>query len=352
MNRPLRFIAGLALRSASVKADAETTFAFYDLSVQPITGDGFWYTAAATMASRRAGRRKVAFVIVPSDGEGGVESEQYRQIIGDSARHQRIYDLLIAAFRTSPDFASVMTLPDRRLAAAMVRWAGDGVYPAGYLPSMPVLPGRAIDNSSASEVLERFRGGEALAGLAVSDIWRHHARNWIAQRAGGRPIVMIALRLYRYLPERNSDVDAWSRLAGWLAARGFVPVIVPDIDHESGAVPVSFSSCLVAHEAAWNLQLRAALFCEAHLVLGVNGGMMGYCWLASDVRSITFKLVAPGMKDEMLDYQRKIGFEPGAQLPFFGPLQKWVWSGDDFETLQTEVDAMLRKIECLSSGDA
>ena len=53
---------------------------------------------------------------------------------------------------------------------------------------------------------------------------------WLAPRLGQRRLLTITLRQHAYLPDRNSNIDAWSGFGRTAAAAGYFPVVIPDTE--------------------------------------------------------------------------------------------------------------------------
>jgi hypothetical protein len=89
-----------------------------------------------------------------------------------------------------------------------------------------------------------------------------------------QPYATITLRQAEYWPNRNSDLKSWDRVARELRARGIAVVVVPDT-HGKG-----LQGCEEFTPAAWDIDLRLALYESAVLNLGVANGPMALLHLA------------------------------------------------------------------------
>lgn len=89
-----------------------------------------------------------------------------------------------------------------------------------------------------------------------------------------------------------------------------------------------------------------ALYQRAYLNLGVNGGPMGLCWLNSETRYITFRMLTPSVPQTTPEYMRSLGFEPGQSLPFATSFQRWLWDEPDkAAVIRRQFDIMVAKIQ-------
>jgi hypothetical protein len=346
LNSVLRPAASLVGPAGSL-VDRGTLVAFYDLETMPLTGDAAWFACAAALRAREAGLQRIVFVVVPDGGTLRIETDEYLTLVDAAARKARVHDFLLPIFRSIDACAGAAVLPAREAAWSYVREARTSRFPVGYLPSMPVVPGRdpATDNAVVGDLLAAARAGAPVTALNASLDMLGAAREWIQARFGDRRVVTITLRDYAYAPERNSDLESWARLAAWLNDSGLVPVVLPDHAHRALPEAPGFAGFPHCFPAVWSLPFRLALYEVAHLNLGVNNGPMALCWLNSRVRSLTFKLAARAEHTEMEAYQAKLGFEPGKQLPFGNPFQRWIWADDDFDTLIRETQRMLGEID-------
>jgi hypothetical protein len=91
-----------------------------------------------------------------------------------------------------------------------------------------------------------------------------------------KPYVSITLREAEYWPNRNSNIAAWSRAARFLRDEGYVPVIVPDTNGRSRIHEGEEFS-----PAAWDVDLRMALYEGAVLNLFISNGPMALPMLAA-----------------------------------------------------------------------
>jgi hypothetical protein len=131
------------------------------------------------------------------------------------------------------------------------------------------------------------------------------ARDEIAMRFK-QPYTTITLREADYWPKRNSDRAAWERAARWLQDEGMPAVVVPDT-HGSG-----LHGCTEFSPAAWDVDLRLALYEGATLNLGVVNGPMVLCMFAK--RRPPYLMFqkpdedSPGTQEKFMAAQ---GYKPG-----------------------------------------
>jgi hypothetical protein len=321
-------------------ATADTLFAFYDLAVAPITFDFLWFLAGADLRRRELGLERVHVVIVPG-WHGGVrqEREDYEDVVNPDARRERIHNILIPSCAFLPTSAGVTYAASRGHAHHLRSLVGRNIFPAGYEPALPSVPGPQACLAAGR------RGDRSIACLRATNERLRDVDEWIAVHAGGRSIVTLTIRAYGYMSARNSNLAAWASFAEWLDQQRFACVVIPDLTQTLGGPPGGFGSAIVFPEAAWNIGLRMALYERALLNMGVNTGPMGLCWLNSRTRYGTFKMAPAGVPQTDLDYYRELEFDIGRSLSFATPVQKMVWQDDTFEVIRTTFLELLARIE-------
>jgi hypothetical protein len=317
-----------------------TLFAFYDLKVAPITFDFLWFLAGADLARRDAGVDNIHVVIVPGPHDRvRVEREDYENVIDPEARWLRVFNVLVPAMALLPT-ASGLTLAGSRREAARLRDAAMHFYPNRYEPSLPTY-------ALPSDCLEGYRDGQTeIAVLRAPRPALEAVDRWLGPRLRGRRLVVLTMRLYRYMEARNSMLPEWAAFARSLDPEKWLPVIVPDTNQTLDPPVPDFAGIDVFGEAAWNLPLRMALYQRAYLNLGVNGGPMGLCWLNAETRYVTFRMLTPSVPQTTLEYMQSFGFEPGRSLPFATEFQRWLWEEpDQAAVIRREFDRMVATIE-------
>jgi hypothetical protein len=321
-------------------AARDTLFAFYDLGLAPITFDFLWFLVAADIVRRRHGLRQTHIVIVPGPINGfRDENPEYNAAIDQTMRQARVRNILIPACALLRSASGVTLASTRAQAADIVALAREQVFPAGYTPATPLHEGprAALDAARDSQAEIAVLRAPADAMQAVE--------RWLAPRLGQRRLLTITLRQHAYLPDRNSNIDAWSSFARTATAEGYFPVVIPDTEQASPLPPEAFDSASVYPEAAWNLGLRSALYERAYLNLGVNNGPMGLCWLDGRTRYLTFKILTKSSAQTSKRYMEYLGFVEGRSLPFADQTQRWVWEPDDPQIIAREFAAMVEEID-------
>src|SRR5205807_162404 len=162
-------------------AGDDTLYAFYDLQVTPITYHACWFAAAADLARRRRGLRRIHFVIVPGIKDGVREERAvYEAAVDVPERIWRVHNVVIPILTLVPSSAGYSVLPDRRAAESLRAAAGDQVYPEHYEPALPV-------SHHPSEVLRLHPGEFGEIGVLRGSVQGlRYVERWMAPRLRGR----------------------------------------------------------------------------------------------------------------------------------------------------------------------
>lgn len=110
----------------------------------------------------------------------------------------------------------------------------------------------------------------------------------------------ITLRQANYWVSRNSNVLAWEKAARWLTERGITPVCIPDTHGDEMRDADNFQA------AAWDIDLRMALYEHSVVNLGVSNGPMTLNFYSDACKYIWFQIPdedSPGNQVEFLKAQ-------------------------------------------------
>jgi hypothetical protein len=334
--RPL--LRRLAARRGS-RSMSGTLFLFYDLQVAPLTFNFIETLAAAEMTRRRLGLADIYVAVVPGRNDGlRWEDADYAAVVDRANRQWRLHNIVVAAAPLLPSCRGYMLCASREQAAELARGWARHVFPAGYSVAFPVP-------LMIREVMDRARAGERVFPcLATPREAMRLMRRRLEALAQGRRAVVITLRGYGYMPQRNAKIEAWAEFARALDPERYVPVFVRDTERTPDPLPEALRDFAVIPEVALNLQLRMALFECAWLNMALMHGPMELCWFNERCRYLIFQSVdsAPQTSREAIARE---GYELGGQLPWALPLQRWVWEPDDLEVLQRCFREMERVIE-------
>lgn len=105
--------------------------------------------------------------------------------------------------------------------------------------------------------------------------------------------ISITIRQSDFEHQRNSNVDAWKAVAGWLAGNGYTPIFVPDCEAELWGVSPEFGFETYTPAALYP-EIRLALMEACFINLMAAGGPMEMA-LQSDAAVMIWKLLVPGL---------------------------------------------------------
>lgn len=282
-----------------------TLTAVYDLAVSPPTFEFMSFLAEAEKARLAGGYKRLDVVFQPGPDRGFRDDQLPPSI---PMRRSMLWRVCVAAARLLPAIGNVTVNKQRkpihgdRFPAA---WTLDGPVPH-YGPKYcrDMVPILAASDVASQYVADRFPPG----------------------------FVCITLRGAKHWANRNSDMKAWREVAAWLERNGFAVVWVPD---EDGEAP---SNSTIAAEAFFDVDIRAAIYEQAALCLGVSGGptalmcLLNCRFLIFDKPDSQF----PCGKDWL---QRTQGFGPDPQFCAHGRV---VWgSGDGADVVIPELEREL-----------
>jgi hypothetical protein len=322
--------------SRSLATD-QTLFAFYDLKVAPLTFDFLWFLAAAELRRRELALEHIHVVIMPGPYEGvRRESEDYERVVNVAARKARVKDILVASCPLLPTCLRTTVAASREEGARLRSAVAARVFPLLYEPALPTHVGPQSCLNAAR------RGDRSVGALRATPDSLCVVDQWIAVHSQGRRLVVITLRNYGYMAQRNSNLEAWTAFARSIDARKYLPVFLPDTADARGQVPAGLGEFVVYSEAASDVALRMAIYERAFLNLGVNTGPMGLCWLNELAHYATLKMSVQGVSFE---YYRFLGFEWGKSLPFATPTQEFVWEDDTPDAIERAFVRLAERID-------
>ena len=285
----------------------ETMYAFYDLAVAPVTFDAVWFTVAADLARRAAGRRHLHFVIVPGRLEGfRQEHDAYEALVDREARRWRIQNMLLPVFGLLEATAG-MTVAASRDEAGYLRDRARAVFPDRYDPALPTY-------SHTHGVIAAARAGEATAVLCAPKDARRTIDRYFRAHAGDRKVLTITLRDYGFGAARNSNHAAWAAFSRALDPAEWFVVVVPETTRTVEAPRPELEGLAMLPEAAWNVGLRLALYEAADLNMSVNTGPIYLASFAPDAPNIVFKLAEESVDQTTTAFMEGLGFVPGKHL--------------------------------------
>jgi hypothetical protein len=336
----------LRRRPTASAADPQRCLQFiYDLGVAPLTFDFATYLAAAEIERRRRGLDgiTVLFVLGPHHG---VRQEQpaYEAAIDHHARLWRLRHILIPMLAFVASVRGHAVCAGREQARALI--AGDStaahVYPPDYRLFLPCQPAPA-------DLRNKARAGDPVWPLfRATEHGRRLAGQFFARHAGKRRVVVVTLRQSVMSPARNSRTADWLAFADELDPQLYLPIFIRDSDTVMRE-PAAIQRHMVCDAAAWNLELRMALYERAWLNMAVMHGPMELCWYCEEARYLLF---VPIETDAVTspDVLNEAGHRIGQDLEFATPGQHLVWEADSLAAIRTAFAAMEKQLVAMDGG--
>jgi hypothetical protein len=310
-------------------SNGDILFFFLDLEVCPITYDAVTYLAIAELRRRELNLSAIHVVVVPGTVEGlRAETPDYETAIDAEARRWRLHNLVVPLFRLLPSCTGYTIFGSRDEALRGPYARAEHVFPVGYSVNVAKAP-------IPREICDAARAGRfALPMFRATPKGLAYMRQFLEPRAQGRRIVVINLRHSAFMPVRNSTDENWFTFARELDQTRWLPVFVLDTDVALAPVPRELDEFVVCHAAAWNNELRMALYELADLTMSIGQGPMELCWFNDRCRYAFFLRpnASPQSSDEA---HRAHGFEIGKNPPYAVAGQRWVWASDDLPIIRS-----------------
>ena len=274
--------------------------AVYDLSSAPPTFDFLSFLAQAEKARIAGGHTCLDVVFAPGPIHGFRDDDLPPDAI---EREAMLHRVCVAGTRLLPSVRCVTVLRDNERPEIQ-----GAVFPEGWKPEVP------LSCYGAQHLKDGLRCLQATEA----------ARRVVADRFP-RKFATITLRQAPYWPDRNSDMAAWRAAGERLRDLGIEPVYIPDASGElwpgmNGYWP-----------AAYDLDLRMALYERAEVNLGVMNGPMALCFL-SEAKYLVWK---PVTKEYGASMYTRFGINPGDQ---YGPNGRIFWEDDTRANVERGID--------------
>ena len=281
--------------------------ACYDLARCPPTYDAVAFLALAEAERLRRGEEHIDVRILPGP-VGGFRADSLwpRSVEERVALREQV---LVPLCRLLPSVRSVVVEGDRRAEG----W-GKGEYFIGF-----------------QKIMEALRGGMRPLRGDVPDV-------------GMQGYLTFTLREAAHHPLRNSREDEWVAAAQDLSKRGRKVLIIRDTICADEALKGAPEPILDAGLVARDLKMRAFVYSNADLNVGISNGPM---WMSIFMDAPTLMLRpttnrAGGCYDDK--FYARFGLPRGGQLPTSPPHQRLVWQEDTCENIVRAVEEMLSEV--------
>ncbi len=222
---------------------------YYELSKSPATFDYVNFLVRAEQERLKRQQDSISIRI-----SYGVRTQSPRDMVfGQNRKMWRINNLLIPLSRCLPSVSDVAL--------------GDGSQTLGYLPFPNPQKPTLKAPEGASEIVAGFLEDKP------------------------KP-VSITIRQSDFEQQRNSNIKTWIKVAAWLKARGYTPIMVPDAEAELYGASYQIG-CEAYPAAALYPEIRQALYEQCVVNLMNGGGPMEMC-LHSEAPVMIWNLVIEG----------------------------------------------------------
>lgn len=312
---------------------SEILYCFYDMNVSRATYDILGFLCLAEVERQKRGLRAIHIVVVNPDN---CEFSQARWGIINKQEHEwRMMQILVQCCTLIPATKGVTTTASRAEALHLSQLAQQ-VFPKNYTVREPVAC------YEFDRVFEQVRLGREVQWLRANAQAKDYVQNYLAHiNPEGLPVVVVTLRDTPSKPRRNANTTAWYAFLSTLDRQHYCPVLLPDSDN-AWQPPFAALDCAVFPEAAFNVQLRMALYELCFVSMGVNNGPMHLCALNACCQYLMFKQVVEDYPHSSTASFEQRGFNIGEDFPGAKSGQKFIWADDTLEVIQKAFDEFVR----------
>ncbi len=313
--------------------------AVYDLNVARPTYDILAFLCLAELERMERSLSYVHLVIVPPSLNDF--NAQLLPVIPPEEQSWRTHQILIDSAQLLPSCRGVSLLPSRETLTSLIE--GRAVWPEGSCVDRPKA---CWEFNHLVDVVAR--GGE-IRQLRSSQQAKTILNSWVREvNPQNLPMVSITLRNCALQKARNSDLAQWRKFVASLDRSEYFPVIVPDT--ERGLEPSPIAEATLFPVAAFNLDMRMALYEASFLNLGVANGP-AHLWVFSKAcRYLMFKQIVDTYNHSSEASFRRRQIEPGQDFPGAGPGQHLVWEDDRLSVIQREFARFIKALSLAEAG--
>lgn len=147
-----------------------------------------------------------------------------------------------------------------------------------------------------------------------------------------RPYITFTIRESKVSTERNTDIDLLKRLASHYINVGYEIVVIPDTNSLSSINQLNHQLIKIFPEAAYDFDLRLALYEKAELNFFNNNGPCIAAGLDPEVSYLLTKLVVPSVPHCTVEFIERQGYRYGA-TPEYSKNSIWIWDGEDYDLI-------------------
>lgn len=199
--------------------------------------------------------------------------------------------------------------------------------------------------TSERDIMKKLEEGFEMPSIQAENHYCKSIEQWIESYSAGRKIITITLReSYRH-PDRNSNINEWSRFIESLDKSVYFPVVIRDTEKSLTILPTELNNCTTLNEVSWNIGLRMALYEKSYLNLGVSNGPMILCLFNNKCKCIIYKFIPSSSIYTSTEFLLSAGLIPGGRYLMCNEFQKLVWEDDTYGIIAGEFKKMCHLIE-------
>jgi len=311
-----------------------TLCAIYDLGVFPTSFDLAPFLLAAQGEALERGCSHVRLLLVDGEHHGvRFEGDEYETLYPPEMRGWKVSHILQVLPRLCPMVErTVSIVPREEINLHLERY-----------PNVMICDDYNGIYLNAWRRLDRYRNQ---IGFCAPPAAHHYLRDWIASEspAADKPLVTLTLRESRWSTDRNSDLAVWAETVALLLQDGYWPVVVPDTEMAFVERGPEWHAATFCAPAAFDLELRMALYERAHLNIFTNSGPALLAIGSQNCRYLYAGITYEGTGEAALKRIRPMGMIPGL-MPFRpGPYQQWIWEPVTADLVRHSVAAMTQAV--------
>jgi hypothetical protein len=313
-------------------------FLFIDLDIAPLAYDVAGYLAFADLERQKLNLEFVHIIVVPGRENGfRLEVPEYDQIVNLDERKFRLWNILIPMFNLLPSLNGFTVCINRDEAKSIHSKLKNNFFPKNWKEEIPTYPMRIDFFKKGFD--EKFDILSLRAPIQATA----YIYNYLQAFIENRKLIVITIRDYGYTPAKNSKIENWFKFADSLDKAVYEVLFVPDTDNALLSSN-QYSGRRVLAEAAFNIQLRMAIYEAAYLNLAVNQGPMELCWYNKKCNYLMF--FKPGKSPiTSISHLMREGIMEHETPRFSTNFQKWVWEDDEFDDIVNEFNLMIIQLE-------
>lgn len=310
------------------KSSPKLLYAFHDLRITWPCFDYIGYLVMAEWTRRQIGAERIHVVIVPQP-----EEEYHKEMDWELKQKKwRLHNLVVPCTWLLPSCQSISICSSVEEAREILENADGSIFPLQYTIEKPVLMGDPCWPALLGNM------GADIKYLRSTDQAVEYIRIWREANCDGKKPVTLTIRNATHNVTRNSDLELWSKFAHWLKDMGYFPVVVPDTETALESLPAEFDGIASLPSAAFNIELRMALYEECFLNTFVSNGPAYMCCFNRNVHFLQYR--SGEILRDPINIESFQGIPHGTNPPYLGQFQRSVWRELDLDVLCEEFSDM------------